>query len=283
MLVKVTFNSAALCLGKKDDVKTHPCQSPIKFECVSNMLHVLFGQRPVPTNPMEWDKDMTVPTIRKRLSSIDKIAHSGYYKITNTYQYQTKKGESKYCTETTQGKAKACDSKSKSIYTKHKSTTYKGRCTWDDIYLKLYFTDTEKYNNVISSIKTWCKNNHIDKESTILEALDIVKKNGYTNEAVEFFKKVELTPLANYLQGKDDPFFDSLQSFTSNLGKKTINQNVNKKVKLDGEFLFEMSTEEFNKLRQGKPFATFMDGGIAEVNYGYIDEFDVDFNNYVKL
>lgn len=80
-------------VGIKGDFKIknyelgHNLETPIPYTLLSNVLHVLCGEIPVPTNK---------PTMLKRISRFDEIAKTAKYYIENGYTYTTSKGDTKY-------------------------------------------------------------------------------------------------------------------------------------------------------------------------------------------
>ena len=65
----------------------HNLDTPIPYTLLSNVLHVLCGEIPVPTNR---------PTFLKRVGRLDEIAKTAKYHIDNGYKYITPNGQERY-------------------------------------------------------------------------------------------------------------------------------------------------------------------------------------------
>ena len=84
--IKINFQSAKLIIDDSNynlnvtDKNFVDMNHLIKLEPLSNMLHVLLGERPVPTNKI---------TFNKRINSIDDVVKNGYVKIDSALTYKT--------------------------------------------------------------------------------------------------------------------------------------------------------------------------------------------------
>lgn len=273
-IIELSYNKKGFCNISRDryDDEYVDFNTIIKWECVSNMLHVLIGDRPVSSNRK---------TLYNRVNEIDDIVKNGYYKINNVFTYTDKNGTVRPQTEFTQGKKIQHNSHAKDLYTKCDGKYVKGNITWSILKRKFLTTDPDKYETIVNNLKKWCNDDNIVDNHTIVEALIMLRDSKYKDEAIEFFKEIKITPFVNVIENNIDKIdFSSLNSFKCKLATRIVNQYPNFKISINGEFIFNVDDDMYLKLIKGQHLATFLDGGVAELQ---MESFDFDENSYTKI
>lgn len=235
----------------------------VHFSHISNVVHVLMGQRPVPSKKV---------TIRKRNNHIDDIASNGLFKITNVpfVTYIDKEGNEKksFYKEATQGKKCFYNSNSKiKTYDKDR-TAIDGYITWDYLHKRKFYSEKSiEFTNRLKEIGKELGYQNVEKNISLVDFLYDVRKNEkYQAELVELASKCGLSsPIGNYIEneGKKGNSFNNCAS--SNLSAVTINQYLLYKVGVDGEVVLFMNDEDASVIENGTKVATFLDGGLAKV------------------
>lgn len=219
----------------------------IDINQVSNMLHVLFGCRPVSTyhNIYIEGVDGVRRPLHERLKEIDEIAKNGYYKIVNTPYVEFSRGE----------KNNLADSSNSTHITFKKLKTH----------MLEYYGTTDMYYKFLQILseytsKNVCKENYSSVDNAILELSEDkktefkknLKQNGFRTESVyvnETFSRLH--------------FYKGVA--TNSLSSYCTNSTICKSVELYGSFIFEVDNNMYNILVNGKKFATFLDGGVAKL------------------
>jgi hypothetical protein len=284
--IEIKFNSAKLII---DDIKNtsdvvcdylNPTQinnyadrkdfvdinEIIKFEPISNLLHVLFGERPVPTNRI---------THLKRLEVIDDIVKNGYFKIDNILTYEDKQNKSRFITELTQGK--------KLPWNSHK-TNKCGAITWGDLKRKLILNNYQKYFDLLNKINLYSPIKNPWDKISLNEVFNLIRETDNVMDLNDYLLTNKLTPLSELLMGKKDVSGFNVNTI-NNLSAKTINLFKLNKISLNGSFVFNVSNDMVQKLLNGQQVATYLDGGVAFLTNTdlYYTEYDLEFNNYIKI
>lgn len=282
MVVKIKFKSAKIILQEKgvtdlifDQIKdfrdrTHfnkPTDSkfvghPFEMEQVSNLLHVLFGQRPVPTHQS---------TIRKRLPVIDEIAKTAWFRIENLYYYN-KKGKPTYITSFHQGKKIRQNSNRKDLTTiGGDNTIYKGSIiTWSMLYQKYFLNNRKKYNDIMEKFKELYGSKNFSRDYALVDLIRyLVDEKGYGKELIKFFDDNKLGPLKTIAEGKIEcnSFNEVSHDYHSNLdlSYRVLNIHQLEKMSLNGSIIVEVPDKFMSILFGGNRFATFLEGGMAEL------------------
>ena len=289
--VKITFNSAKLVISDKktncdyiDDVygyRERPeselisIEDCIKFEPICNMLHVLFGDRPVAT--------LRGNGLRKMSEDIVEITKNGYMKITTINHYIDKNGKMRDISECTQGKKSPYNSHTKINGVKIGDSYFPGMFTWDTIRRR-YMYDDDKFNDIVSHIELYSEIDNVSKtkELSAIDCISKIKESKYAKEASEYFKKMEMTSISNYIEtGVAD--FSSFVKYIAKLGSLLINRYVCKKSSFSGEFLFPVTDLQFDMLCAHGGYATYLDGGVAVFEPKKLDIPSYELLNYVEI
>lgn len=241
----------------------------IHIEQVSNMLHVLLGERPV--------KSFNNITNKKRISIIDEIAKNGYVKLNNIFKcnYKDKDGQEKikYISESNsfkKGNAKGANYPGEEIITWRR---FRNRFVDEPDDIEKYITVIGKYTS-----KPFDENHY----GSVTEALKDIEKNNKLNDLVNekvlpngFFNNTLLRPISS-----------------TRLACKTVNSTPMSVISLDGEFIFNLPDELYDRITCGKKMATYLDGGLATLEKwnstdsyenNYINETDILDENFEKI
>ena len=273
MFVKCKFTSSKVVVSKDDyvteynetknkffSIKRTNFVDPanlISFSQVSNALHVLMGVRPAPINRV---------TFHKRSDYIDSLANNSWVRITNSYSYINKKGETHYYSEVTQGKKIAWNSNSSdSLITNVRGDNLpfkKGFVTWSIFKKKYYYHQKDLYNDAIATFE----------KLSGLSFEDI--KSKYTfYEFITYLiadpkKEKELKKLGKRIKYKNITKLQTLSNAGSkdNLAILTINTYKAEKISLEGEIIYEINDENVIKhLLSCNKMALFLDGGMLKI------------------
>lgn len=250
-------------------------EEPIQIGCVSNMLHVLFGARPVPSYR---------EVLYKSNQDIFNIAKNGFVRIDSLYYYEDKNGVKRPISEFTAGKKNAFNSHSKAVYTNYVGGTVKGDVTWDTLKRRFLNENYFKYVQITSFLSE--KLNivtDVTKEITFLDALIKVCDNGYKNELICLLTELGgLNILIKFINQKTDDLLE-FNSYSCKMASRLNNVHMSHKVTLNCEFIFEVTREQYNILMSGNQCATFLDGGYAYIVPQLYSETDIDFEDYNKI
>lgn len=269
--------------------------NPIHKEQVSNMLHVLLGERPVSTfhTPI-----FNGTPIRKRIRAIDEIAENGYYKIDNDYIYEDSGKKMAYCEFVIGKKNATSNDKNATAITFIKLKDYfkvKGCIEKYDLFLNIL----SKYTNKPVNEKNY---------ATITEAyLDLYpNENAPTLEvAYNKYGKDKTTKLCSFINdlATNGGFNMDLVNgtFRRPTGKdklfimKSTNNHIRHVVDLYGSFIFNVDEETAKRILNGKRGASFLDGGLAKITkwndtLGFdsyiiddLSEYDIEKMGYKKI
>ena len=280
--IKINFQSAKLIIDESNydlnvtDKNFVDVNHIIKLEPLSNMLHVLLGERPVPTNKMSFNK---------RINFIDDVVKNAYIKIDSALTYKTNGGVLKPNIEFTQGKKPLWNSNTKNIFTKiNENENAKGYINWTQLKRRFLLNNMEKYYLILDKINKcspiknpWC-------EMSLTETFNLIRTSEQKNELFNFLIDIKETPLALLLNAQSDCFSFN-RNTGGNLSAKTVNLYVLKKMTLNGSFLLPFDEQLKSNLFNGQGVATYLDGGMADLDYN-IYEYDEDtliFENYKKI
>ena len=317
--IKVTFDSAKLCSGshydshkfknetrdkvwsgigspmeRPDDQIVNFFQengSPIKFEPVSNMLHVLMGIRPVSTNRQSISGS-------KRNEHIDEIVSNGWFKIDNMYgvEYKTKSGEDKwrFIGEFTQGKKNQSNSHRNDVYTHNhiENKDVPGWCSWMAVRKKLCFGYSKKKNFTENKRKVYydfvslleeCLGRPIFVNETptisLSEVLGIIAKGNEDNKKKvdEFLSKNNLTSMKALMGDPKSDLSSLLREDGGDQAGLINNISMVTKVSLNGSFIFDVDEEDYQYFKMGPQYATYLDEGVAHIEYLGDDQVDWEY------
>lgn len=259
-------------------------KKPIGFEQVSNMLHVLCGVRPVSTFKVN-------PFKRKRLEVIDSIAKNAWVKIDNIY-YTEKDGKKKPIGDFTQGKKFVHDANRKDLSSPLGNNKFVegSYITWGTLWKKYYFSDKDKYNRIISQLKTWYDGNDMeDKYSLCGLLIYLANERGLKNEMVVFFEKEKIKPFIQLIN--NEVLSASINKISGNcdnynLARLPVNTAPCSKLYLNGTMIIPIENDiVFNLMVNGVRNCTFLEGGKVSVKYT-TDFFDLNWlemNGYEQI
>ena len=274
--IRIKFNSAKLVISNKktncdyvhdiEGYRERPEQELIsikdciRFEPISNMLHVMFSERPAAT--------FRGNGFIKRCDCIDEIAQSGYMKIYTVNSFESSNGNMIGITESTHGKKIPFNSHAKLNNVKIGDEYFKGMFTWDLIKRRYKFSNEEKYNEIISAMEKFSGKKA--GEVSAIECLELIRNSQHADEASEFFKKQKITPASDYIMtGKCN--FESFIHYNACFAAMLVNRYVCSKTSFSGEFLFPVTDSQYEMLCMGKHFATYLDGGVAILETRILD------------
>lgn len=221
-------------------------KEPITKYQISNMLHVLLGERPVP-------KNRNVPY--QRLKYIDDLADRSFLNLKTTKRYSKNSGGYITYPEGINDKRALWNSWNPSSYTH----------TWRTLYL---YCNNKKinpglYETVISEIEK-AIGNKIGNE-TFYEVVELIRKinSQKMNVFFKFLKESKLSKIKDYIEkGKK-------ANMTAYGGRVSItnNKSLSSFEGYSGEILVPVDEEICNKFNSSSGSATILDGG-----YVYIDK-----------
>lgn len=220
-------------------------ESPITLNHISNVLHVLFGERPV-SSFREYDLLDGTPIVTTN-EEIVEMAGNGWIKINN--KYNVKK------LELIQTKKAVYNS-----YDKSKSILY-----WEKLK---HILNPELYNEFIELVKKVLDTEY-PLENTLEYTIDNIRKNHKDNELVKAFceelvnKRKKL--VANILiEDNDEEFYKK----KSEIYRSTVNTGIEHLIRLSGEIIIEIKDDKWiQKLRSNSGTATILDGGLVFIKY----------------
>jgi hypothetical protein len=221
---------------------------------ISNMLHVLMGERPSATYRN---------TMIKKIDDIYNVAQKAMIKIT-TPLYNDKENNKKYY-------QKESITLRKSVW--NSWSTMANLIYWKRI--ENILTDDE--DNSLYLELTSLLSKLLNKDVTKFKATDIALelKNNNNLELIQFKEKLKhkgKKPVINFLDGKDEVgtfSFNERTAITTIMGIDFISR-------LNGSIIIPMDEWTINKIKQSKGCAKLLDGGVVFiddlVDGNYIDE-----------
>jgi len=211
---------------------------PITVHQISNVLHTLFGERPV-------------PTLRKSLfSGIDyyfQKAENSYLKYESPKKTSKKTGEEDYITEILKVK--------KSIWNSWNPDVY---INWEIIRRYTH----EHFDWFVQTLNDTIKK---DVQKMPFEEVRAILEKNEKNKFSDFFtelKKLRLGGIYDYIYNPETP-----SRLTSNFRTAvTVVGGVEKVINLSGTILVPVSEEDIQKLSMSKGCATILDGGFVWID-----------------
>ena len=279
-------------VGIKGDFKIknyelgHNLETPIPYTLLSNVLHVLCGEIPVPTNR---------PTMLKRITRFDEIAKTAKYYIENGYTYTTSKGDTKYIyKETIRTKNHAYNSHLQGASTD--IVLFDGTCIKSKNVINwVIFNSTFPEKTDLRDIIIAFINKTIKCDCEKMEFLDVIKclsEYWYTEDfeketeklhEVLNGKKYKLNkPWKFILLGKSDNEKITDISDVANITDYSSNRpllnpcGVGYKINISGLIGFEVDDNDdiIDLLMNGTGMANMLEQGIVELVYiGKFDKF----------
>lgn len=217
-------------------------KEPITVHQISNMLHKMMGERPVPSFRY-------VPY--KRQEDIFKIAQNSYLKINNIKKYNKNKDRYEFVKETIQIKKSAHDAWNKvpNVF-------------WDKI--KKYMGD--HFNEFIKRFSDIMGFNVLDKPFMLFKGCGIGKETSF-NELNEWLRTNKLAPIVNFFM-KETMVISEITK-NGSLGETTIKAVTNCNI-LSGVIYVPITDEQLSRFVYNT--ATILDGGFAIIEGVYYEE-----------
>jgi hypothetical protein len=237
--------------GNIDRCNIQTFDEPITVHQISNMLHVLFGERPIPFNRT---------CLYSKCDDIFDIANNSYIKIDSHTKLNTKTNKNDFIKETIQLK--------KAVYNSYNAQQY---ITWETINKYLESDLFEEFLSILETEFNINKNTY-----TFDVSVNLIKKSNNISflSFLEKIKKYNKTQLVDQiLNGKS-----KICAYTKTLS--TITTGLDKIIRLSGSIIVPISENYIEKLKKSKGCATLLDGGIVYIKYL---KNDANINGYKKV
>ena len=224
-------------------------KEPITKHQISNVLHVLFGERPTPSL-----RESIFTPIRE----IQDIANNSYLKVDKYYELTNDNKKMTFSEFLVTNKAVWNSTEKK------RSLLY-----WRRIKK---FLEENMYNDYISTLTEVLKENPVNKPF-IKSVITIRKYHMSDSRIIDLLlrlKKTKKTPLYNiFLDSKywdGDKYIPNID-FNSNvrIALKTI-RGVSRIVRLSGKIIVPIENKWLEKLKHNTGVATILDGGVVTIN-----------------
>lgn len=245
-------------IGNTDRKNVGVSKSPITINQVSNMLHVLFGERPVPINRF---------SIHKRIMYYDEMANNSYLKINTYSKLDTRLDDENqlynYQSEIIRVK--------KAVYNSHSTPNM----NW---FIIKEYLGVELFNMFKDILYT--KYNITESAYTFIEALNIIRENiDDINEFNLFLEQNKKTALVRYIQTGENC---TITNDTNPRIKHTYTNGIDNIVRLSGRILVPINYYDKDKLSKCVGCATILDGGIVTINK-IQNKYNININDYTKV
>lgn len=216
-------------------------EEPITVHQISNMLHVLFGERPVPSHrKVLYDK----------VDWIFEKANNSYLKIDTIQKYNKKKEKNEFVSELTQKNYFAYDSWNPNTV-----------ITWEII--RKYFNDKELFDEFVMLL-----NNNI-KETALKKPFDqiqqIVSKTGVSIELKDFLIYNKRKSIVDYFNNRKNAYQITNVKTKDRWTAITNVRGINKCQKLSGEIAVPVNDGDLDIIQDSKGCATILDGGLVYI------------------
>lgn len=237
---KIIINDGKVCRKYERSIEDE-FDEPITVHQISNLLHVLFGERPVPKNK---------PVCYNMIDHYFKMASNSFLKINNFTD-----GKGNFISEKIRLNKSSWDAKGET------------KMNWE---LTRRLLD-EHYEIFVGMVKEVF--NHTSKTITFNELCDLIKKSkdGRVGVVFDFLKSKGKSSFYDYVF-KDD------KSAVSANGRirLTLLNGIDKKNVFGGSIIVPVNDDDIIKLKNSKGCATLLDGGavfIKGVKYNGIDTY----------
>lgn len=223
---------------------------PITVHQITNVLHTLFGERPVPKNR---------PVGYNLLNHYQEMASNSFLKIDNF-----KDGQNRFVSETTQLNKAQWNSWNPSSF-----------MNWNRVFCLL---EEEYYNLFLDVIKDVF--NHTPETITFIGIAKEIKNSDdrRVTDIFEFLKSNGKTPLHDWIYG------EGTTKSSINKNKRTqltVVKGVDKKTNFDGSIIVPVNDDDIIKLKKSKGCATLLDGGAIFIKGIKYD--GVNTNGYIPV
>lgn len=240
---------------KKSRDKNLVLGESIHVNHISNVLHVLFGERPVPS---------LRASIYNKSAKLNDLALNSYIKIDNYMINNTKNNTMNFVTELTQTK--------KAVFNSYNPAV---QMNWNII--ENYFG--EYYDSFIEFIENLTNIKNIRNNYSNISLIEILKP--YNTQITNYIKPIKKSALNDYL----------LRQSTSEMVRLsktllTINRGIDTITKLHGEILIPLSDDDlelFENVSTGT--ANILDGGLVYIE-DLLSDYDIstdEIDKYKKV
>ena len=249
--------------GQKNRSEQQQFIEPITVHQVSNMLHVLFNERPVPTFR---------PSLYGRVEHYFEMAQESFIRIDSVKRFNKSKNEDVFITEVISTKKAVSNS-----YNPNPTIT------WE-------------------IVKQYCENdfNEILKLITIIIGSDPLKLtfddvrnilfNSDIEELMDRLKKLKLSGLANYIdknkktkEGKPVNPDSCKTELTKKSSTALINNNgIDNVIVLSGEIIVPVTDDDLARLSESDGCATILDGGMVWIEDVKTDN-EISDHGFIKV
>jgi hypothetical protein len=218
--------------GRKERKEMQEYIEPITVFQVSNMIHVLFGERPVPINREVLSS--SIPYLFEK-------ALQSYIKIDS---YKDSKGN--FQSEKIQTKKAVGNSWSPVSY-----------MYWERVSKLL---DEDLYKYFIATLNEVFKINVIDKNFSEIKRMIKQTDSVVLTDLFNLLKKKGCTSLYEFV------YNDILSDVNKNPKIQfTVVTGLDKIIRLNGQIVIPVNDDDINKIKQNKGCATILDGGIVYI------------------
>jgi len=224
--------------GNSDRGKQKFFKEPITTYQVSNVLHVLFGEKPVPSL-----KKM-MPFYKKNEDLFEK-ANNSYLKFDSYYRRLNKnKDKFIYITEIMQTK--------KSLNISWNPVSY---FNWERIRLKIGDENFKLFLELLES------NFGVTTKSKFIDIIKIIQNQKVVGDfLIKIRKKVVATDINNYHKNR------TVQMNQHGGSALTVTTSIEHPVILSGTILVPVTDADIIKVKENKGCATILDGGLVYVD-----------------
>jgi hypothetical protein len=225
------FDPLALDKNVKRSIENEFVEA-ITAQQISNILHVLFGERPKPMNRK---------TLYDRMDYLYDKAKECYIRYNNFVD-----SDGKFQSETFQT--------NKAVWNSWQTTSY---MNWNRVHQLL---EDDLYEMFLDMIKDVF--GHTPETITFANMAEMLKvsTDSRVTEAFEILKKNKKTPLYSWIFGKPS------EKTTINANARTqltIIKGVDTKINLSGSIIVPVNDEDIEKVGKNKGCATLLDGGAV--------------------
>ena len=235
----------------------HDLTNPIPYTLLSNVLHVLCGEIPVPSKRK---------TIFKRIKELDDIAKEAYIK----YDYDlklTEKGYPKWSENFQTNKWNwNCGKKITTNFKIYNGEIKTCNGVYNHDYLKRAFNNNEEYHLLLDFIKDIIGYNPTQKimSDVIYDLSKHWEDEGFKEKVNEFIGTINLNG------GWKNALFNikctTANSYVQSRTPVFVSRGVANITHLDGEIVVGIDNDNIiNKINHGEGFATLLEGGIVYV------------------
>lgn len=220
--------------GKKDRLESQEFIEPITVHQISNMLHVLFGERPKPINR---------ETVYDKIPYIFEKACNSYLKIDSF-----KDDKNQYQKHTIQTK--------KSVGNSWLTSSY---MNWNRVYKLL---GDELYTLFKQTISDVYQINITNTSFNKVKEIILNQPDTRIDNLFKFLNTKSKKPIYDFVYGKgNEPTNINKNSRT----QLTIISGLDKIIRLDGTILVPVSDDDLDKIKNSKGCVTILDNGLVYI------------------